>query len=100
MTTALAERPRLERATDKFLTDNPNVFPLFETYALVMLRLSKKFGIGLLTERVRWHVLTQWEHDEDGFKINNNFRAYIARRLIRKHPGLKDLLQVRRIRAV
>ncbi len=94
------EKPRLERATDKFLADNPTVFPLFETYALVMLRRAKKFGIKLLVERVRWHVLTQWEHDEDGFKINNNFAPYIARRLIRHYPGLKDLIQIRRIRAV
>lgn len=98
--TILAERPRLERATDKFLTDNPNVFPLFETYALVMLKRAKKFGVKLLIERVRWHVLTQWDYDTEGFKINNNFAPYIARRLIRKHPGLKDLIQLRRIRAV
>jgi hypothetical protein len=79
-------------------TRNPGVLDLFETYATEMLARGRRFGIGQLAERVRWEVRRTWD-TSDGYKINNNFRALVARDLIAKHPGLKALVETRVRRA-
>jgi hypothetical protein len=40
-----------------------------------------------------------WEKDQEGFKINNNYRAYIARDLLDSHPEYGEFLQVRTTKA-
>lgn len=86
----------LRREAEKFIDEQPDAYALFERFALEMLAVGRKFGIGALTERVRWEITMTWDPDARGFKINNNHRAYIARQLIEDHPGLADLIQVRR----
>jgi hypothetical protein len=70
---------------------------VFETMALTRARLGQKFGIGALTEVVRWEVAIQTRRVGDGFKINNNHRAYIARELLRRVPSLRDFLELREV---
>ena len=82
---------RLE--AEKFIRENPRVYQLFEKLALARRR---NFGIGQLTEVVRWEIDRTWDVDDRGFKINNNHRAYIARQLIEDHPELADRIQCRR----
>ena len=74
------------------------VFPLFERFALEMLGKKRRFGIALLAERCRWECMTTWESDEDGYKINNNHRSYIARDLLRLYPELEPYLSIRCVR--
>ena len=88
----------LEHKYRVWLETHQDVFALFEQYALVMLHVSRRFGIGMICERVRWEVRTTWRNDDEGFKINNNWRAYIARDLIVKHPALEALLETRLVR--
>jgi hypothetical protein len=88
-------RNELEEKYRLWKEDNPGVFKLFEHFAMQMLQQGKRFGIGMLAERVRWEVRTTWAPDQDGFKMNNNHRAYIARDLIAKYPALADLLETR-----
>lgn len=84
----------LRRAAARWIMTNPQVYALFEQFALEMHARGKKFGIGLLTERVRWeHAVSSI--GDDGFKINNNHRAYIGRKLIADHPQLRGLLSFR-----
>lgn len=87
----------LRKEAEKFIVEKPEVYRLFARFALQMLeRGRRRFGISLLTERVRWEVLTTWAPDERGLKINNNHRPYIARQLIEDHPELEDVIQCRR----
>lgn len=74
---------------------NPNVYQLFVQFALQM-ATRRRFGIGLITERVRWEMAFQYPSAD--FKINNNFRAYIACDLIDDHPNLAGKLELRRVR--
>jgi hypothetical protein len=69
-----------------WLQENPQIFPLYERYAEEIVRRGRRFSISLLTERIRWEMHLNWEPDEDGFKISNNHRAYLARYLIARHP--------------
>jgi len=74
---------------------NPQIYALFRRFATQMLERNKRFGISQLTERVRWEIALAWQGE---YKINNNHRAYVARRLLAEMPGLEPLIKLRRVR--
>ena len=82
--------------TDQWIEDNPTVYALFEKYALKKLHKNQAFGVKALAERVRWEVNFLWAHKK--YKLNNNYSAYIARRLVAVHPKLLPLLKFRKTR--
>ena len=88
----------LECRYREWITLHPHVFLLFESFALEMRDRDAKFGIGMLAERVRWEVAASWL-PSDGYKINNNYRAYLARDRIAKHPELARLMTTRKVRS-
>ncbi len=55
---------------------------------------TAKLGIKMLIERVRWYGVV--DHREVDFKINNNYPAYIAREIMRRHPALDGFFELRR----
>lgn len=92
-------RNELEEKYRRWLHGHQAVFALFEKFALDMLGKRRRFGIAMLTERVRWEVASTIEPDADGYRINNNHRSYLARDLIRKHPALAELIETRCIKS-
>jgi hypothetical protein len=76
----------LRERANRWIDSNPDAMRHFAGFAEQLRSLGRMFGIGLLAERVRWEM-TLRGGDED-FKINNNYRAYIARRLIADDPRL------------
>lgn len=86
----------LEARAHAWMDEHPEAMALFERLALQAVKAKRRFGIGLLTERVRWEAkVSRWV---DGFKINNNHRAYIARELVRRYPSLSAWLELRTVR--
>lgn len=83
----------LREASEDWMNENQIAMDLFRRFASDMLQRRRSFGIGLLTERVRWEMAIG--HDPGTIKINNNWRAYIARRLANEMPGLADLIECR-----
>lgn len=83
----------LRAAAEKWMRENPEAMRLFRKFAGQMLAAERRFGIGQLTERVRWECAVKTRGEP--FKINNNFRAYIARRLIREDRRYASLIEVR-----
>ncbi len=100
----LPNRPMLNRMDVRYrewVSSRPQVFALFEKYALEALRASRRFGIALLCERVRWEALMTWELDETEygmFKITNQHRTYLARDLVCKHPDLEPLIRMKTVK--
>ena len=90
-----APKKNLRREAERFIAEHPEVYALFKQFAMQLLATRRRFGISLLTERVRWEVFTTWATDDRGLKINNNHRPYIARKLIEDEPRLADLIQCR-----
>jgi hypothetical protein len=86
-----------ERDARTFLAARPEVWTLFLSFAELMRRLGRRSGIGLLAERVRWEVRTTWTADAQGYRLNNNHRAYLARYLLAVDPRLAGLLTTRRV---
>jgi hypothetical protein len=86
---------RAEAAT--WVAANPQAYALFARFALEARAQGRRFGVKLLTERVRWECMVT-TRDGAGYKINNNYHAYIARKLLQDHPQLEGFLRFRRTR--
>ena len=80
-----------------WLRENPQIFPLYERFAEEIVQRGRQFSISLLTERIRWEMHMNWKPDEDGFKISNNHRAYLARYLVAKHPEYAKFIRCRTV---
>ena len=89
------DKKNLRREAGVWIAANPRVYALFVRFAKEAASKGRPFGIKLLTERVRWEGLVNTTSD-DGYKINNNHHAYIARRLVHDYPELVGLLRFRK----
>jgi hypothetical protein len=86
--------PTLAEAARRWIDEHPVAMGHYRRFARQMLERGRRFGIGLLTERVRWECAVGGDGRED-FRINNNWRPYIARELVREIPELDELLECR-----
>lgn len=80
---------------EQFHRDNPTVY-------LTLVRLARewvqrtgrhKLGIATLFERARWEIALATS-DPD-WKLNNTYRAYYARLIMRREPDLAGLFDLR-----
>lgn len=84
--------PTLRQVAHQWMDEHPEYMALFEQFAAQMVAKKRRFGISALTERVRWETALQWD---DSPKINNSFRAYIARELVQRNPELAEFIETR-----
>ncbi len=84
----------LEEKSAVWMNENPEAMALFRKFADQVIASGRRCGIALLTERVRWTMAVETTGGE-GFKVNNSYRAYLARRLIAEKPGLARLMTTR-----
>lgn len=75
-------------AAHAWMDANPNVMDTLRRFAKnAQANGVQRMGISFLIERVRWDGIVD-KRDKDGYKINNNARAFISRELERRHPEL------------
>ena len=72
---------------------HPEAMMVFEQMASLALRKNKVVPFGLLVERIRWEMTI--ERSDEVFKLNNNYRPYIARELMDCHPHLQGRIVIR-----
>ena len=92
---ALIDLPKADRfksEADEWVRKNPEAWAYIRGEAKKRTEQQRRFGIGELCEQVRWHMAAQ---GVDGFKINNNHRAALARRLIVEYPPCKRYIATR-----
>ena len=94
---AAPQQKDLRAEADRWIAENPQVYQLFQWFANQMLEQKRRFGIGQLAERVRWECGLRGRPDEE-YKVNNNYRAYIARRLVADNPELESYLRFRKVK--
>jgi len=87
----------LRRAAARWIKSHPKAMALFLKFAREMVFQKRKFGIGLLTERIRWQYKIEGKRAKE-YKINNCHRSYIARWLIAKDPAIEDYMEFRKVR--
>ena len=87
---SIKTRKRLIKEFKKFDNDNPHIWKLFVKFTKISYKSGlKKIGISLITERIRWEVNINSNKYYDTFKINNNHRAFYARKFMKTYPKWK-----------
>ena len=84
-----------KKATDKWIKANPYIYGLFEELAIRMASRNRMFGINCLAEVIRWRLLEESIDDTDEVHFKNDYRPYIARRLIADHPQLAAYVRIK-----
>jgi hypothetical protein len=86
--------PTLEEKFKKFDADNPQVFEAFQQIATQLLaRGRRQHGARAILERVRWDLSLTTTGDD--FKLNNNFVALYARKLIAEDSRFSKFFALR-----
>jgi hypothetical protein len=85
----------LYRAFLTFYRANPTVY----TELVALARQAKaagheRYSIAALFELVRWHRTVE-VRSSDGFKLNNNHRAFYAREIMEREPDLAGFFATR-----
>lgn len=81
---------------EAFDQEHPEVYTALVRYSRQwMSHGNRKLGIATLFEKLRWewHVTSLADHD--GFKLNNNYRAHYARKIMAENPDLDGLFEIR-----
>lgn len=55
-----------------------------------------KMGVAAIWERMRWNFMLRKGQFEK-YKLNNNYRAYMARFAMEREPTLKGYFEIRRV---
>ncbi len=83
---------------DAFHKENPWVLTALVDLARRYQRMGRgHVGIKHLVEVIRWEYAKGTRGDE--FKMNNNFTSRYARLICDRHPDMKDLFELRVLRA-
>lgn len=86
-----------QREFEEFDRANPNIYHLFRRFAFeAQERGFKHFGAKAIMERVRWEVRMDTTGNSE-FKINNNFTAFYARKLMRDYPSMAGFFRTRSV---
>ena len=85
---------RMEEAFERFDRENPEVYRLLLRFAYEIRSIGRdRFGIDLLWSRVRWEYLTR--DTTEPYKLNNNHRAFYARKIMAEHPEFAGFFETR-----
>jgi len=77
---------------------NPHVFDNLARLALdLKARGASRVGIGMLFEVLRWQYALRTSGDD--YRLNNNHRAFYARKLMADVPDLAGMFEVREQRS-
>ncbi len=83
-TGAVEDDPRVAAFND-FDAANPHVYTLFVKYAHQAAARRPRFSARTILHRIRWHTAIETD-DPEGFKVNNNWSPFYARRFEREYP--------------
>lgn len=87
---------KIQLAFNKYHSEHPEVYE-----QLVRLTYEwknhggVKLGMKTLYERIRWEWHVGDIKDDAGFKLNNNFTAIYARKIMNENPDLKGIFELR-----
>ena len=81
-----------------FHVANPNVYDRLVTLTRQLHDRGRvHYGIASLFEVVRWHMIIETT-DED-FKLNNNYKPFYARLIMKEYPEFEEFFFIRKSEA-
>ncbi len=87
-----AKGERFRNQADAWIERNPQAWEYMRNAARRSAAMHKRFGIQSLCEHVRWKMMLK---GDTGFKLNNNYAAAFARRLIKEVPECEPYINPR-----
>lgn len=85
---------RVARKAAEFDQENPIVYSLFVKFAKqARSKGHQKFAAAAIFERIRWEIAI--ETTAEDFKLNNNHKAYFARKAMLEYPELSGFFNTR-----
>lgn len=92
----LFERESIRAKFEDFDAAHPEVYRALVRLAREWVSVGHaKLGIATLFERLRWEWHVAGLADRDGYKLNNNYRALYARKIMSENPDLDGLFETR-----
>jgi len=83
-----------------FHTQNPTFYAMFLRFSREALGAGRKnLSVNLIFERIRWET-TIATVSGDGYKLNNDYRALYARKLMKDYPEFAGFFRTRELTAV
>jgi hypothetical protein len=91
------DRRSLQAKFEEFDKNNPHVYAeLVKLAKRARARGVERLGIKMLWEVLRWQLQVETYHPgADKFRLNNNYHALFARKLMDEYPELRGLFETR-----
>ena len=87
----------MREQVNAFHYKNPLVWHLFEKFTReVINRGFKNYSVNAVFERIRWERDIMSDGEAGQFKLNNNYRAFYARRFMVKYPQHDGFFRTRK----
>lgn len=87
-------KPEMVEKFEQFDRQNPIIYDLIKRYVGEAIAAGRRrIGIAAIFERIRWHLSVETAGDE--FKLNNNYRAFYARKFVRDYPQYAEIFETR-----
>lgn len=85
---------------DQFDRDNPHVYDTIVRLAR-QLRMEgyEKVGISLIYSVARWQLRTRTTTEGTGFRLNDHYQSFYARKVMAENPDLDGIFDLRKAEA-
>ena len=90
----------IEEKFAEFDQEHPEVYRELVRLAFQWIAVGRdRLGIATLFERLRWEWHVSGIEDRDGYRLNNNYRALYARKIMAENAELDGLFETRERRS-
>ena len=87
----------LRERFEAFDAEHPEVWEMFERLTFDVIRAGRsRFSAKVVFGRMRWDTALRAD-DGNGWKLNDHFTAYYARKFMERHPAHDGFFETRRV---
>ena len=97
---AMTNLTRLEEMREqvtRFHNEHPEIYDLFVRFTKERIAIGfQNYSVNAVFERIRWECDSVGGNDQATFKLNNNYRAFYARRFMKMYPQFEGFFRTRK----
>lgn len=89
----------IQERFERFHAQHPEVYGALVAFCFDLVRRGRHhYGIKSVWERMRWHFQVDKDMGED-FKLCNDYHSRYVRLIIKDHPELEPMFELRKLRS-
>lgn len=89
----------IDEEAERFHEENPHIYEDIKSRALFLRGIGiRRYSIDAIFHAMRWDWLVQTK-STDGYKLNDHFTQWYARKLMNEVPELEGFFSIRRLRS-